>query len=90
MSRDDQLHDTLPQNTLHHEERRARRPQTSHRLLRSRQDRWIAGVLGGIATYVGASPTTVRFVFVAATVLSGGIIAIGYGLLWILLPPEPA
>ena len=77
-------------NGLPHSERRARRPQTSQRLHRSSQKRILAGVLGGIADYVGASPTALRLIFSAATLFSGGILAIGYLLLWVLLPVEPA
>jgi len=74
-------HDSLP-----HDQRRARRPDTTRRLTRSRHNRIFTGVLGGIAEYVGASPKTVRVIFSLATVLSGGILAVGYLLLWWLLP----
>ncbi len=78
-------HDALP-----HDERRARRPETERRLARSRQHRVLGGILGGIAAYVSANPATVRLIFAAATLLSGGILAIGYVLLWLLLPLEKA
>lgn len=80
-----QHHDNLP-----HDERRARRPQTHSRLTRSRRNRVFAGILGGIADYVGASPTAIRLLFAAATLFSGGILALGYILLWLLLPKERA
>ena len=47
----DTLHDALP-----HDERRARRPQTDAKLRRSRHDRVLTGVLGGIAEFVGGEP----------------------------------
>jgi len=74
-------HDSLP-----HDQRRARRPDTTRKLMRSRRDRVLTGVLGGISEYVGANPRTVRVLFAAATVFSGGILGIGYLLLWWLLP----
>jgi phage shock protein PspC (stress-responsive transcriptional regulator) len=46
------------------------------RLLRSRDDRLLAGVAGGIATYLDVDPTLVRVAFVAATLFSGlGLVA---------------
>jgi phage shock protein C len=79
-------HDSLPHDSLAHDERRARRPNTTRRLTRSRHDRVLTGVLGGIAEYVGANPRTVRALFAVATLLSGGVLGIGYLLLWWLLP----
>jgi phage shock protein C len=78
--------DSLPHDSLAHDERRARRPNTTRRLTRSRHDRVLTGVLGGIAEYVGANPRTVRALFAAATLLSGGVLGVGYLLLWWLLP----
>lgn len=83
-------YDASPHDTLPHDQRRARRPQTDAKLRRSRSDRVLTGVLGGIAEFVGASPRAVRLIFSVATFLSGGILAIGYLLLWWLMPLEPA
>lgn len=79
-------HDSLPHDSLPHDQRRARRPDTTRKLTRSRNDRALTGVLGGIAAYVGANPKTVRLLFALSTLLSGGILAVGYLLLWWLLP----
>ena len=79
---------TPPHDALPHEQRRARRPPTQAKLTRSRTDRRLAGVLGGVAAFIGASPTAVRLLFCAATLLSGGILAIGYLLLWWLIPQQ--
>lgn len=74
---------------LTHDQSRARRPATSSRLRRSR-DRVLGGVAGGLADYIDAKPTAVRWVFGVVIVLSGGVFAIAYALLWLLLPgPEP-
>lgn len=81
---------TPPHDSLPHDQRRARRPNTTEKLTRSRRNRVFAGVLGGVAEYVGANPTTVRLLFVVATLLSGGLLVIGYGLLWWLLPKARA
>jgi len=58
-------------------------------LRRSRSDRMIVGVCGGLAGFFGLSPTGVRVAFVLASVLSAafpGIIV--YLMLWLLIPPE--
>lgn len=57
---------------------------------RSRNDRVIAGVMGGLARSWDWNPTTLRIVFVLVSILSAafpGIIV--YLLLWILMPLEP-
>lgn len=57
------------------------------RLRRSRNDRMIAGVCGGIAEYFVLDPTVVRVLYVLVSILSvvfpGTIV---YILLWILIP----
>lgn len=59
-------------------------------LLRSRREKLIAGVCGGIAQALGWSPTWVRVLYVIVSVLSvafPGILA--YIILWIVMPEEP-
>lgn len=59
-------------------------------LRRSRSDRMIAGVCGGLAKWLGWDPTVVRVLYVVVSVFSvafPGIIV--YILLWILMPEEP-
>jgi phage shock protein PspC (stress-responsive transcriptional regulator) len=54
---------------------------------RSRSDRMIAGVMGGIARRFGWSPTVLRLVFVLVSVASAafpGIVV--YLILWLLMP----
>lgn len=56
-------------------------------LQRSRDQRLIAGVCGGIAEWLGWSTTLVRFLFVLVSVLSAafpGILV--YIVLWVLMP----
>lgn len=55
------------------------------RLVRSRDDRMIAGVCGGLAQYLGIDPMIVRLAAVALTVFGGsGIILYLAG--WLLIP----
>lgn len=77
-------------DVLGHDQRRARRPVTTRPLRRSRDDAVIAGICGGIATFVGASPRLVRAVWVVSLVPFIGTTAIGYLLLWWLVPREAA
>lgn len=58
------------------------------RLYRSRTDRMLAGVCGGIADYLGADPTVVRIVTVVVALLPGPAI-LAYLAAWLLIPEEP-
>ena len=58
------------------------------RLQRSRTERMIAGVCGGLADYFGVDPTVVRAVLAAVTVF-GGAGVILYVVLWVIMPLEP-
>jgi phage shock protein C len=60
---------------------------TSKRLYRSRMDRMIAGVSGGLAKYFDIDPTLVRVLFVVSIFIGGGGI-IAYIILWIVVPEE--
>lgn len=57
------------------------------KLVRSRNDCYIAGVCGGIAKTYNIDPTLVRAVFAIATVLGFSGVLI-YLLLWWLMPEE--
>lgn len=57
-------------------------------LMRSRTDRKIAGVCGGIARQSGWDPTVVRLIWVALVLFAGtGVLA--YLVLWVVIPEEP-
>jgi phage shock protein C len=59
------------------------------RLYRSRSDRKIAGVCGGLAKYFGVDSTIIRIIFVIL-LLPGGLPGfVPYVLLWIVMPEEP-
>lgn len=56
-------------------------------LLRSRRNKVLAGVCGGIADWLGWDPTLVRVLYVLVSVMSAafpGILV--YVLLWIFMP----
>lgn len=58
---------------------------------RSRHDRMVAGVMGGIARRFGWSSTLLRIVFVIVSILSAafpGILV--YLVAWLLIPEEGA
>lgn len=58
------------------------------RLFRSRTDRILGGVCGGLAHYFGMDPTLMRVIFVAVA-LGGGFGVALYSILWIVIPEEP-
>jgi phage shock protein C len=56
------------------------------RLVRSRDDRWLAGVCGGIATYLGVDASLVRLVVVLGTIFGFGSLLVAYVVAWIFMP----
>jgi phage shock protein PspC (stress-responsive transcriptional regulator) len=58
------------------------------RLMRSRDDRVIAGVAGGIAEYVRINPVFIRLAFVMLCFAGPGIVL--YPMLWIITPGATA
>ena len=58
------------------------------RLVRSRDDRWLSGVCGGVAEYAGVDANLVRLVVVLGTVFGFGSLAVAYVVAWILMPEE--
>jgi phage shock protein PspC (stress-responsive transcriptional regulator) len=58
------------------------------RLVRSRDDRMVAGVCGGIAQYLGVDATLVRILVVVGTVLGFGSLVLAYVIGWVLIPEE--
>ncbi|HQD26793.1 PspC domain-containing protein [Methanoculleus thermophilus] len=57
------------------------------KLTRSRTDRWIAGICGGIGEYLEIDPNVIRVIWVIFTVVTGFVIGIViYLLLWLILP----
>ncbi len=58
------------------------------KLYRSRSDRMIGGVCGGIAEYFGIDPVIVRIAFIIAVFVLGISVWV-YPILWIVIPEEP-
>ena len=59
------------------------------RLFRSKNDRMLAGICGGIAQYMDVDPTIVRLIFALAsffTVVFPGVLI--YLIMWIVVPKE--
>ncbi len=57
------------------------------RLYRSKKDRIIAGVCGGIGEYFEVDPNLIRIIWLLVGLTGTGIIA--YILAWVLIPEEP-
>jgi phage shock protein C len=62
---------------------------TPRRLERSRYDRKIAGVAGGMARYWASDPTLVRLLWVFALLLTFPLAIVAYLITWIVIPEEP-
>ncbi|MFM8321242.1 MAG: PspC domain-containing protein [Chloroflexota bacterium] len=64
-------------------------PETK-KLYRSRSDRFIGGVCGGLGEYTGVDPTIVRLLFVLGTVLTAvGLGVVAYLVLLVVVPENP-
>lgn len=57
------------------------------RLVRPRDDRWIAGVCSGLARRFGMRPNVMRLIFVVSCVLPGPQFLV-YLVLWVIMPSE--
>ncbi|MET0659852.1 MAG: PspC domain-containing protein [Steroidobacteraceae bacterium] len=58
-------------------------------LRRSRSNRMVAGVVAGLATYLGMDATLARVIYVIGSILSAafpGLLV--YLILWVLIPEE--
>ena len=62
--------------------------EVKKKLYRSRTERWLAGVCGGIGDYFNTDATVIRIIFVLATFIMGGGLWI-YLILWLIIPLEP-
>ncbi len=64
-------------------------PEKGTRLYRSRSDKWIGGVLGGLAKYFGIDPTLLRLAFIGLMLANVGGLIIAYIVMLIVVPEEP-
>lgn len=71
-------------------DRRFASPPRGTRLYRSRDEKWISGVLGGLAEYFGMDVTLLRLGFIALVVLLGvGSLVVAYIVMALVVPLEP-
>lgn len=63
-------------------------PGRPKRLVRSRRDRKLAGIAGGMAEYMGVDPTIMRLVWVLAAFFSVGVVVLLYLILIFVIPNE--
>ena len=61
---------------------------STRKLYRSRSNRQLAGVCGGLAQYFNLDATLIRVLFVVLAVLGGSGLVL-YLALWIIVPREP-
>lgn len=59
------------------------------RLYRSKTNKMIAGVCGGLAAYFRIDPVIVRLIFVVLLLAGGLPGALAYLILWIVVPEGP-
>ena len=59
-----------------------------YRLYRSRRDRMLAGVAGGLAQMWGADPSLVRIIWALLVVFTGGVALLVYIVMAIVVPEE--
>jgi phage shock protein C len=60
----------------------------TRKLYRSRTDRKLAGVCGGLAQYFNLDATLIRVLFIVLAVLGGSGLVL-YLAMWIIVPNEP-
>jgi phage shock protein PspC (stress-responsive transcriptional regulator) len=63
-------------------------PSSQFRLRRSRTDRMLGGVCGGLAESLGADAALLRVLVVALTLITGGAAALVYLAAWMLAPED--
>lgn len=60
------------------------------RLYRSRQERNLAGILGGMGLYLGVDPVFIRVVAIFVMIVTGVLpFLIAYGIAYFIIPMEP-
>lgn len=55
-------------------------------LTRSRDDRWLGGVCGGLAEYLGIDAWVIRLIVAVAIVLGAGMLIPIYLICWVFIP----
>jgi phage shock protein C len=57
-------------------------------LVRSRDDRMVAGICAGVAKYFGIDVTMVRVILVVVCLITGGAGILAYLVAWAIIPEE--
>jgi phage shock protein C len=68
---------------------RPMRMELRNRIYRSRSERMVAGVAGGLAEYFDIDPTLVRLAFALGVLVTGPIALLLYVLCSLIVPSEP-
>jgi phage shock protein C len=63
--------------------------EQAKRLYRSRDERMIAGVCGGLGEYLNTDPTVIRILFFVIILISFGAGLVLYLAMWLIVPEEP-
>ena len=61
--------------------------QKHKKLYRSRQEKMIAGVCGGLAHYFNTDPSWIRLLFILFLLL-GGLALLVYLVMWVVIPMD--
>jgi phage shock protein C len=59
-------------------------------LRRSRSDKMVAGICGGVARYFSIDPVAARVAFVVLAFITGGVAVLAYLVAWLVMPDETA
>lgn len=59
------------------------------RLYRSRVDRIMGGVAGGVAAYLSLDPSIARIIWAVLVFATGGLMLLVYVVMWIVVPEAP-
>lgn len=59
------------------------------RLFRSKKEKMLGGICGGLGEYADIDPTLLRLLLVILVVFSWGMFLIIYIAAWIIIPPAP-
>jgi phage shock protein C len=83
-----QPHETGQPGSIAGTRRERQRHAETRKLYRSRSNRQVAGVCGGLAQYFNLDATLIRILFVVLAVLGGSGLVL-YVAMWIIVPSEP-
>lgn len=64
-------------------------PGDYKKLYRSRQNRWIGGVCGGIGEYFDVDPVLIRVAFLLAAVVGWPLLILIYLVMLVIVPLKP-